>query len=182
MSIKNFKFVAPTIIAIFLAGAMAFAGGTSEGGTPAPVPPRPRPPLTVVGVVRSIEPCAWYTPTISEHDPLWQCAQVSSDDAFLPRLEVVFSGSNDVAWQDSPKLQVGSSGEFVLDQNRLPGRYLLINFFPNPHLDAIDGQCSGVPNIPVCMIGASAKCCPTGEAGGGEDWMCVRGNKCPQRP
>ena len=100
---------------LFLAGLCSLAGLSSAFAS------------SISGKVTGVGDCSWYRPTVSEHDPMWKCANVDLGGEQKP-LEVVFSGSNDIMWFQSPKLVEGATGRFVLDANSLPGHLLLVSF------------------------------------------------------
>jgi hypothetical protein len=65
-------------------------------------------------------------PPISEHDPLWHEAIVEVGEVAkgrAPRRQIVirFPQSSDVRWYDSPKLEPGQEGIFLLQRTASPG-------------------------------------------------------------
>jgi hypothetical protein len=86
---------------------------------------------TLFGRVEGIAPCSWYQSIGSEHDPMWMCAQVQQNSGNV--VEVVFSGSRDVAWYHSPKLSGEEFGDFVVEDHTLPGHELLVRYIPVIH-------------------------------------------------
>jgi hypothetical protein len=74
--------------------------------------------LIVTGRVTGVKDVASDEP-ISEHDPKWSIARVAIDSVLKGRgsrrtVEVLFASSLDIAWYQSPKLNEGVSGIFIL--------------------------------------------------------------------
>jgi hypothetical protein len=84
--------------------------------------------MIVTGEVTGTRPVAREFPPRSEHDPEWSIAQVAVESVLKGRssrknLEVLYASSLDIAWYQSPKLEEGTSGVFILrtaDENETP--------------------------------------------------------------
>ena len=84
--------------------------------------------LVVAGQVASARRLAGDAPPESEHDPEWAVARVSVDSVIKGRtsrktVEVLYASSRDIAWYQSPKLEEGTSGIFILrtrDEDEAP--------------------------------------------------------------
>jgi hypothetical protein len=83
--------------------------------------------MIVTGHVTGVRPVASDEP-ISEHDPKWSIARVAIDQVLKGpssrrTVEVLFASSLDIAWYESPKLDEGTSGVFILrrrDEHDVP--------------------------------------------------------------
>ncbi len=75
--------------------------------------------LVIAGQVASVRPHEREGGPWSEHDPEWWEAVITVEDILKGRVEdstvvVLYANSVDVMWYDSPKLQVGEEGIWIL--------------------------------------------------------------------
>lgn len=109
--------------------------------------------MVVTGAVERVSPIeADRTAMTSEHDPVWWRAELMLDrtekgQAKEPRLSIAFPASLDEYWIETPKLQVGQRGVFILHSEaegerarmRPPAPAILdaLDFQPMAHADRV---------------------------------------------
>ncbi len=79
--------------------------------------------LVILGQVASVRPHEKERGPWSEHDPEWWEAEIAVADVLKGRVEdstivVLYANSDDVMWHDSPKLQGGEEGIWILPSAR----------------------------------------------------------------
>lgn len=108
--------------------------------------------LVITGRVTGVTPVARDEP-ISEHDAQWSIARVAVDSVLKGRssrqtVEVLFASSLDIAWYQSPKLNEGTTGIFILrrrDEGEAPADVKAsvyqathpLDFLPHDRLDDV---------------------------------------------
>lgn len=114
--------------------------------------------MVVTGRVTAVRPVA-RDGAVSEHDPQWSIARVAIESVLKGRssrrtVEVLFASSLDIAWYESPKLNEGTSGVFILrrrDEDEAPeevqaGVYQAthpLDFLPHERVDDVQRLIGG---------------------------------------